>query len=79
MMYRRHNSFGAVWLVMTDVSVEELNLQPTEVVDAKWVTREEIKAMGEKGLLVEYFYIDFLYHLIDEEFGTKWESGASNK
>lgn len=79
MMYRRNNSFCAVWLVMTDLGIEELTLQPTEVVDAKWVTREEFGAMGEKGLLVEYFYIDFLYHLIDEEFGTMWESDASNK
>ena len=70
MMYRRHNSFCAVWLVNTDVSIDELKLQPSEVDDAKWVTREEIKAMGKKGLLVEYFYLDLLYHLIDEEHGT---------
>lgn len=70
MMYRRHSSFCAVWLVRTDVSVEELTLQPTEVVDAKWVTRSELKAMGEKGICVEYFYMDFLFQLIEEEYGT---------
>ena len=66
MMYRRHKSFCAVWLVRTDVSIEELTLQPSEVVDAKWVTRDELKIMGEKGIWVDYFYMDFLYHLIDE-------------
>ncbi|NLK99452.1 MAG: NUDIX domain-containing protein [Clostridiales bacterium] len=79
MTYRRNNSFCAVWLVQTDMSIEELTLQPTEVVEAKWVTREEIKSMGEKGLLVEYFYLDFLFYLIDEEFGTMWKSSTSNK
>lgn len=79
MTYRRNNSFCSVWLVQTDISIEELTLQPTEVVEAKWVTREEIKSMVEKGLLVDYFYIDFLFYLIEEEFGTIWEDISSNK
>lgn len=78
MMYKRHNSFCAVWIVRTDVSIEELSLQPSEVVDAKWVSPSEIKTMGEKGIIVEYFYMDFLFQLIEEEFGTIWGSSASN-
>lgn len=70
MTYRRHNSFCAVWLVRTDVSIDELRLQPSEVTEAKWASRSEIKAMGEKGLWVEYFYMDFLFHMIEEEYGT---------
>jgi len=71
MMYRRHNSFCAVWLVRTDVSIDELKLQASEVTEARWVTREELKFMAEKGIWVDYFYLDFLFNLIDEEFGTR--------
>lgn len=78
MMYRRHNSFCAVWIVRTDVTIDELKLQPTEVADAKWVTREELKAMTKEGIWVDYFYMDFLYYLIDEEFGTFENTAASN-
>ncbi len=70
LIYKKHSSFCAVWIVKTDITIEELTLQSAEVVEAKWVTREEIKAMAEKGILVEYSYMDFLFHLIDEEFGT---------
>lgn len=79
MMYRRHNSFCAVWLVKTDIIIEELTLQPSEVAEAKWATRDDIKDMIEKGLFVKYFYVDSLYYLLDKEFGTMWESAASNK
>jgi NADH pyrophosphatase NudC (nudix superfamily) len=67
-----------IWLVRTDVSVEELTLQPAEVTEARWVTREEIKELEEKGQWIGYSYMDFLYHLIDEEFGTIWKDTTSN-
>ena len=70
MMYRRHNSFCAVWLVKTDVSIEELKLQPEEVAEAKWATRTEIKEMAKEGIWVDYFYLDFMFHLIEEDLGT---------
>ncbi|NLP16719.1 MAG: NUDIX domain-containing protein [Clostridiales bacterium] len=78
MMFRKYNSFCVIWLVRTDVSVEELTLQPAEVTEARWVTREEIKELEEKGQWIGYSYMDFLYHLIDEEFGTIWKDTTSN-
>ena len=78
LMYRRHDSFCAVWIVITDVGIEELKLQPDEVETAKWVTREELKSMAEKGLMVNYFYLDFLLGMLEEEYGTVWNQKASN-
>ena len=40
------------WLFRSDVSLSDLILQPTEVVDAKWVSREEYEAMCGKGVIV---------------------------
>jgi hypothetical protein len=48
------------------------------VTEARWVTREEIKELEEKGQWIGYSYMDFLYHLIDEEFGTIWKDTTSN-
>jgi 8-oxo-dGTP diphosphatase len=40
------------WLFRSDVSASDLVLQPTEVVDAKWVARKEYEKMCREGLLV---------------------------
>ncbi|CRZ34863.1 NUDIX domain-containing protein [Herbinix hemicellulosilytica] len=74
MMYRRHNSFCAVWIVRTDVSIDELRLQASEVKEARWATREDIKALANEGLWVDYFYMDFLFRLIDDELRTQMRS-----
>lgn len=56
---RRHNDFLDTYLVIHDVHITELKLQPTEVVDSKWVPFDEYKLMHEQGLVVQslnYFY-----------------------
>lgn len=40
-----------VWVFHKDISVSELTLQKTEVVDARWVTAEELMVMKQNGKL----------------------------
>lgn len=64
MMDKRHDHFSTIWIVRTDIKLHELKLQPEEVADAKWVTHEEIKEMIEKGIFVDYSYLDFFFQSI---------------
>lgn len=49
---RRKNDFLDSYLVITDVDIHKLKLQPEEVVDAKFVTFDEYISMWNQGLLV---------------------------
>lgn len=42
---RRRNSFTDIWILRRDVELASLRLQPEEVADARWVTREELMRM----------------------------------
>jgi 8-oxo-dGTP pyrophosphatase MutT (NUDIX family) len=49
---RQHHDypdFVDVWLFQQDFDLEQLELQTEEVADAKWVSKEEIRAMMENG------------------------------
>ena len=57
---RRRDTFCYIYLLKTDVSVEELTLQEEEVALAKWLTMEEIKKDMEEGRLHRYDYFEVL-------------------
>lgn len=46
------NYFMDIFVVKKDVSVENLTLQPEEVVDAKWVSDTELREMIAEGKVV---------------------------
>ncbi len=63
-MFKRIDSYNAVWLIHTDVKAEELSLQAEEVSDARWVTLAELKAMAKEGEFHYYRYLDWLMDYI---------------
>ena len=49
---RREDNFRDTFLFMQDIPICELELHPDEVIDAKWVTKEEYIDMCSQGLIV---------------------------
>lgn len=47
----KEKDFYDVWLFRKDIPIEELILQPTEVVQAKWVDKEELCRMYSEKIL----------------------------
>ena len=45
-----------VFTAKTNVDISELTLQPTEVIDAKYVTWDELKAMRDSGEFISTIY-----------------------
>ncbi|MBQ6826060.1 MAG: NUDIX domain-containing protein [Clostridia bacterium] len=51
---KRRNSLLDVWLICTDISVDNLTLQESEVAEAKWVSLDELKEMIISGNFHNY-------------------------
>lgn len=62
----RKDNFCSIWLVKTDIDIEELRLQEEEVTEAKWATVEEIKEIIKTGNFVFYHYIDWMFDYIKD-------------
>lgn len=65
-MNKRKDHFCTVWIVETDVNIEDLVLQPAEVIDVKWATPDEIRKMIKKKEFLNYYYIEQLFDFIDK-------------
>lgn len=48
----RENYHLDTWLFFSNIAIEELTLQPEEVIDAKWVTKQTYQQMRERGQIV---------------------------
>lgn len=46
---KRRNSLLDVWFIESDINVNNLKLQKTEVSEAKWISKEELIKMIENG------------------------------
>ncbi len=59
------NCFGDWYVVHADVPVEQLRLQPGEVMDARWADVDEVMTMLNDGRLVDYHpgFIELLTQL----------------
>lgn len=51
---RRRNSLLDVWVTTSDLNAWELNLQESEVADAKWITEDELRFMIDHGEFHNY-------------------------
>ena len=51
---KRRNSLLDVWLIESDIPVNQLKLQKSEVAEAKWVSVEELQSMIESGKFHNY-------------------------
>ena len=63
-LFKRIDSYNALWIVHTDVMLEELTLQSEEVSEAKWVSIAELKALAKDGRFHYYRYFDWLMEYI---------------
>ncbi len=70
---KRRNSFLDVWYIETDVKIDELTLQKTEVAEAKWVTKDELDAMIKNGEYHNYGndYFSKVFEKIDTFKGVR--------
>jgi isopentenyldiphosphate isomerase len=57
--------FDDYYITHLDIGAEELHLQPEEVQDARWATKDEILLLIEEGCFIPYrkSFIDFLFFL----------------
>lgn len=51
---KRRNSLLDIWLIASDLTVDELSLQESEVAEAKWVTLDELKTMVKNNKFHNY-------------------------
>lgn len=51
---KRRNSLLDVWMIKSDISLQELKLQKSEVAEARWVTEDELSDMIKKGVFHNY-------------------------
>ena len=51
-VYRQKNYFMDIFVLRKDLDIEALVLQPEEVVDAKWVSQDEMLKMKEEKQIV---------------------------
>ena len=57
--------FHDYWLIEREVDVEELTLQPEEVTQARWASREEILRMVDSGEFIAFHrgFVDALFDM----------------
>ncbi len=69
---KRRNSLLDVWLITSDIPEKDLNLQESEVAEARWVTKEELYEMINKGLFHNYGkdYFNCVLEAIEEGRGV---------
>ena len=52
-----HSYFADLWHFKADIDVEEIECQPEEVSEAKWVRKEEVEKMIEQGLFIRNDFV----------------------
>lgn len=64
---KRRNSLLDIWLTVSNLTVDELKLQESEVAEAKWVTLDELKAMIKNDKFHNYGreYFERVFQKID--------------
>ena len=65
---KRRNSLLDIWFINTDIKIENLRLQKSEVAEAKWVCKGEFISMIENGEFHNYGseYFETLFYKIHE-------------
>lgn len=69
---RRRNSLLDVWITTFNGNVQNLQLQKSEVAEVKWVKKEELEEMIDRGEFHNYGreYFDKVFEKIDEYRGA---------
>ncbi len=53
--------FDDFYLIEQEVDIASLTLQPEEVLQVKWVSKEELMEMYQKGIVIPYYFLDSLF------------------
>lgn len=61
------DGFDDYWLIERNIELSELSLQYEEVADAKWVSREQLLEMLDKGEFIPYVNINFIFDIKDTD------------
>lgn len=61
--------YDDMYVMVKDISLEDLTLQPEEVVDARWATKEEIHQLIQEEVFIPYgkSLIDLLFFMRDHQ------------
>ena len=65
---KRRNSFVDTWYIKTDIPIEQLKLQKSEVEQAAWVTKHRLEVLIESGEFHNYgnFYWSIIFEATDK-------------
>lgn len=66
MRVKRKEHFADVWITKHNVSLDDLDIQVEEVSDVKWITKEELVDMVERGVFHDYGkeYFNYIFNEI---------------
>ena len=59
------DGFDDYYMVTKDINIEDLTYQESEISELKWVSKEELLELKEKGIIIPYFFLDNIFHLKD--------------
>ncbi len=64
--HKRENAFTDIWLINSEVNLEDIVIQEEEVSDVKWVTKTQLEQMLVKGEFHQYNteYFDLIYGIL---------------
>ncbi len=71
--HTRKSALTDIWFTKQDINIEDMILQKEEVIDVKWVTRQTLETMIEKGEFKRYdqAYFDLVaQHFQDQKIDT---------
>lgn len=58
-----NDGFDDYYMITKDIKLEEIKIQEEEVSEVKWVTKEELLDLKDKGLIIPYFFLDRIFNL----------------
>lgn len=65
-IFKRTDSFNAIWIIKTEAAINDLILQEDEVAEAKWMYPDEIRAEINKGNFHKYSYMEWLFDYLEK-------------
>ncbi len=55
--------FDDYWMIEKDIPLEDFKLQEEEVSEVRWVNKEQLQELVDKGMFIKYFFIDKIFEL----------------
>lgn len=55
--------FDDYWMIEKDIPLEAFKLQEEEVAEVRWVNKEQLQELVDKGIFIKYSFIDKIFEL----------------